>query len=97
MKTTSPFLTWTGFKTSVRVSFSILFANYKGELIELVKGAKKISDLMENDDIFFDAEIRIGPFKLLNQIGKGKFATVSLGIHEETKEKVAIKQIKNQN
>ena len=58
------------------------------------KISKKISDLMENDDIFFDAEIRIGPFKLLNQIGKGKFATVSLGIHEETKEKVAIKQIK---
>ena len=54
----------------------------------------KLSELMGNDDIFFQAEIKIGPFKLLDTIGKGKFATVSLGIHEETKEKVAIKQIK---
>ena len=53
-----------------------------------------LSELMQNDDIFFQAEIRIGPFKLLNQIGKGKFGTVSLGINEENKEKVAIKQIK---
>ena len=58
------------------------------------KTPTKLSELMQNDDVFFQAEIRIGPFKLLNQIGKGKFATVSLGIHEETKEKVAIKQIK---
>ena len=55
---------------------------------------KKLSKIMDDDDLFFQAEIRIGPFKLLDQIGKGKFATVSLGIHEETKEKVAIKQIK---
>ena len=58
------------------------------------KEPEKLSDLMGNDDVFFQAEIRIGPFKLLDQIGKGKFATVSLGIHEETKEKVAIKKIK---
>ena len=58
------------------------------------KTPSRLSELMGDDDIFFQAEIRIGPFKLLNQIGKGKFATVSLGIHEETKEKVAIKQIK---
>ena len=55
---------------------------------------RKLSDFMQNDDIFFEAEIRIGPFKLLDPIGKGKFATVFLGIHEETKEKVAIKKIK---
>ena len=55
---------------------------------------RKISELIEGDDIFFQAEIKIGPFKLLNQIGEGRFATVFLGIHEETKEKVAIKRIK---
>ncbi len=55
---------------------------------------RKLSEIMDNDDIFFQAEIRIGPFKLLDQLGKGKFATVSLGIHEELKEYVAIKQIK---
>ena len=54
----------------------------------------KLSEIIQDDDLFFQAEIRIGPFKLLDQIGKGNFATVSLGIHEETKEKVAIKQIK---
>ena len=54
---------------------------------------RKLSDLID-EDVFFQAEIRIGPFKLLDKIGNGKFATVSLGIHEETKEKVAIKQIK---
>ena len=54
---------------------------------------RKLSDLLD-DDVFFQAEILIGPFKLLGKIGNGKFATVSLGIHEETKEKVAIKQIK---
>ena len=42
------------------------------------KTPTKLSELMQNDDVFFQAEIRIGPFKLLNQIGKGKFATVSL-------------------
>ena len=54
---------------------------------------RKLSDLIE-DDVFFQAEIRIGPFKVLEKIGNGKFATVSLGVHEETKEKVAIKEIK---
>ena len=46
------------------------------------------------NDITFKAEYKIGPFQILNEIGKGKFATVFLGIHEETKEKVAIKQMK---
>ena len=55
---------------------------------------RKASEIIDNDDIFFQAEIRIGPFKLLNQLGKGKFATVSLGVHEELKEYVAIKQLK---
>ena len=54
---------------------------------------RKLSDLID-EDVFFQAEIRIGPFKLLDKIGNGKFATVSLGVHEDTKEKVAIKQIK---
>ena len=54
---------------------------------------RKLSDLID-EDVFFQAEIRIGPFKVLEKIGNGKFATVSLGVHEETKEKVAIKQIK---
>ena len=54
----------------------------------------KLSEFMQDDDIYFEAEIRIGPFKLLDPIGKGKFATVFLGIHEESKEKVAIKKIK---
>ena len=44
------------------------------------KTPTKLSELMQNDDVFFQAEIRIGPFKLLNQIGKGKFATVSLQV-----------------
>ena len=55
---------------------------------------RKVSEIIDNDDIFFQAEIKIGPFKLLNQLGKGKFATVSLGFHEELKEYVAIKQLK---
>ena len=54
---------------------------------------KSLSELMKNDDIFFQAEIKIGPFKLMDQIGTGKFSTVFLGIHEETGQKVAIKQI----
>ncbi len=56
---------------------------------------RKLSEIMDNDDIFFQAEIRIGPFKFLDRLGKGKFATVSWEIHEELKEYVAIKQIKN--
>ena len=54
----------------------------------------KVSEIIDSDDIFFQAEIKLGPFKLLNQLGKGKFATVSLGVHEELKEYVAIKQLK---
>jgi 5'-AMP-activated protein kinase catalytic alpha subunit len=55
---------------------------------------KSLSEIMKDDDIFFQVEIKIGPFKLMNQIGNGKFSTVYLGIHEETGQKVAIKQIK---
>ena len=47
----------------------------------------------ENDDMFFQQGFGIGPFQMINEIGKGKFGKVFLGIHEETKEKVAIKQI----
>ena len=51
---------------------------------------------MENendDDMFFQQGFGIGPFQMINEIGKGKFGKVFLGIHEKTKEKVAIKQI----
>ena len=47
----------------------------------------------ENDDMFFQQGFGIGPFQMINEIGKGKFSKVFLGIHEKTKEKVAIKQI----
>ena len=58
------------------------------------KNINTLSELLKNDDILFPVEIRIGPFKLMNEIGKGKFATVFLGIHEETGQKVSIKQLK---
>ena len=47
----------------------------------------------EEDDIFFQQGFGIGPFQMTKEIGKGKFGKVYIGIHEETKEKVAIKQI----
>ena len=47
----------------------------------------------ENDDMFFQQGFGIGPFQMINEIGEGKFGKVFLGIHEKTKEKVAIKQI----
>ena len=53
-----------------------------------------LSKIMKDDNIFLQVEIKIGPFKLMNQIGSGKFSTVFMGIHEETQQKVAIKQIK---
>ena len=59
-----------------------------------IKNINTLSELLKNDDILFPVEIRIGPFKLMNEIGKGKFATVFLGIHEETGQKVSIKQLK---
>ena len=59
-----------------------------------IKNISTLSELLKNDDILFPVEIRIGPFKLMNEIGKGKFATVFLGIHEETGQKVSIKQLK---
>ena len=46
-----------------------------------------------SDYIFYQQGFGIGPFQMLNEIGKGKFGKVFLGIHGETKEKVAIKQI----
>ena len=58
------------------------------------KNISTLSELLKNEDILFPVEIRIGPFKLMNEIGKGKFATVFLGIHEETGQKVSIKQLK---
>ena len=58
------------------------------------KNINTLSELLKNEDILFPVEIRIGPFKLMNEIGKGKFATVFLGIHEETGQKVSIKQLK---
>ena len=59
-----------------------------------IKNISTLSELLKNEDILFPVEIRIGPFKLMNEIGKGKFATVFLGIHEETGQKVSIKQLK---
>ena len=59
-----------------------------------MESKKSLSELMKDDNIFYEAEIKIGPFKIMNEIGKGKFSTVFLGIHEETKQKVAIKQLK---
>ena len=47
----------------------------------------------DNSDIFFQKGIGIGPFQMMNEIGKGKFGKVYIGINEETQEKVAIKQI----
>ena len=48
----------------------------------------------EHSEIFFQHGIGIGPFQMMNEIGDGKFGKVYLGINEETKEKVAIKQVK---
>ena len=59
-----------------------------------IKNISTLSELLKNEDILFPVAIRIGPFKLMNEIGKGKFATVFLGIHEETGQKVSIKQLK---
>ena len=59
-----------------------------------MESKKTLSELMKEDDIFFQVEIKIGPFKLIKKIGTGKFSTVYLGIHEETGQNVAIKEIK---
>ena len=48
-------------------------------------------DNHEEDDI----SINIGPFTMTNkELGRGNFGTVYLGIHNETKEKVAVKVIR---
>ena len=52
---------------------------------------------IENSDTFFQQGFGIGPFQMMNEIGKGQFGKVYIGIHEETKEKVAIKQIQKSN
>ena len=46
------------------------------------------------EDLSFEADLKIGPFKILNKIGHGHFGSVFYGIDEETNEKVAIKRIK---
>lgn len=38
-------------KDILMTSFSILFARFKGDLVELIKGAKKIKDLKDNDKV----------------------------------------------
>ena len=47
----------------------------------------------KDSDLFFQQGIGIGPFQMTHKLGEGKFGNVFLGIHEETNEKVAIKQI----
>lgn len=49
-----------------------------------------------HSEIFFQHGIGIGPFQMMNEIGKGEFGKVYLGINEETQEKVAIKQIEKE-
>ena len=44
-------------------------------------------------DVPFKADLQLGPFKILNELGEGQFGSVFSGIHEGTNEKVAIKQI----
>ena len=50
-------------------------------------------DNNESSDTFFQEGYGVGPFQMMNEIGKGQFGKVYIGIHGETKEKVAIKQI----
>ena len=52
-------------------SFSILFANYKGNLEELVKGAKKLSQLKDNDTILISEGCT--HHRQCNDIGTVKF------------------------
>ncbi len=52
-------------------SFSILFANYKGELKELVKGAKQISNLVDNDTVLISEGCT--HHRQCNDIGSVKF------------------------
>ena len=56
--------------------------------------AKKIQEKKPIGDLTFKAELKIGPFKIKKEVGSGRFGSVFSGIHEQTKEKVAIKQIK---
>ena len=56
--------------------------------------AKKIQEKKPIGDLTFKAELKIGPFKIKKEVGSGRFGSVFYGIHEQTKEKVAIKQIK---
>ena len=52
-------------------SFSILFANYKGELKELIKGAKQISNLADNDTVLISEGCT--HHRQCNDIGSVKF------------------------
>ena len=52
------------------------------------------SDKNKLEYLSFKADLKLGPFKILNEVGAGHFGSVFSCIHEETKEKVAIKQIK---
>ena len=45
-------------------------------------------------DLPFKAELKLGPYKIINEIGSGQFGSVFSAIHEGTNETVAIKQIK---
>ena len=45
-------------------------------------------------DLSIEGDYRIGPFKIIQELGHGTFSSVSSGIHEQIKEKVAIKQLK---
>ena len=47
----------------------------------------------KDPELFFQQGIGIGPFQMTHKLGEGQFGDVFLGIHEETNEKVAIKQI----
>ena len=56
--------------------------------------SKKDDDKKQIKYLGFKADLKIGPFKIMNEVGAGHFGSVFSCIHEETKEKVAIKQIK---
>ena len=55
------------------------------------------SDKNKLEYLSFKADLKLGPFKILNEVGAGHFGSVFSCIHEETREKVATKQKKNLN
>ena len=54
----------------------------KKEEIEIIK------------DLSIEGDFRLGPFKIIEELGHGTFSVVYSGIHEQIKEKVSIKQLK---